>query len=113
MSCRSKNRQIELTAADTPSWSFSRHRKTCKVTDGSSVTCRSNQAACCSSGELLPPIGLADVRPLSRHSLAHVIAVDAATRNMRAASRAGVPALMASITRIRRSSEYAAGIAPP
>ena len=113
MPCRSKNRQIELTAAETPSWSCSRHRNTCKVTEGSSATCRSNQAACCSSGELLPPIGLADVRPLSRHALAQVIAVEAATRNVRPASRAGTPALTASINRIRRSSEYAAGIASP
>lgn len=105
MPCRSKNRQIELDAADTPRSSFRRHRKTCKVTDGSSATCLSNQAACGSSGELLPPVGLADVRPLSRHSLAQVIAVDAATRNVRPAARAGVPAFTASIKRSRRSSE--------
>lgn len=113
MPCRSKKRQSELIAAETPSWSFSRCCKACNVSDGYSATCASNQPACCSSGELLPPIGLAAVRPFSRHALAQPIAVDGATRKVRDAARADAPAFITSITRTRKSSEYGPGIAVP
>jgi hypothetical protein len=65
----------------------------------------SNQVACSSKGEQLPPRGFAAARPPSSHSRSHLIPELTLIPKHSAASRRDAPALTASITRTLKSVE--------
>jgi hypothetical protein len=113
MPCRSKNRQIELTAALTPR-SASRSRISSSVRSACSSTRANKKAACAASGERLRPVcDFASELPVRRQRPIHAVAVDSPTPSRRAAPRADKPPSTARITRIRKSLEYAPGMPSP
>jgi hypothetical protein len=65
-----------------------------------------------SSGEMLPPLGLAAMLPVSFKRCIHLIAELALTSTHSAASRRDAPASTSRSTRIRKSSEQGLGIDP-
>src|SRR5271157_4872131 len=69
-----------------------------------------SQSACSSSGEMLPPVGLAASLPVSCQRCSHFTAELALTSMYSAASRRDVPAITASSRRRRKSKEQGFGI---
>jgi hypothetical protein len=70
----------------------------------------SKKSVCASSGEMLPPLGLAAMLPVSFKRCIHLIAELALTSTHSAASRRDAPASTARSTRTRKSSEQGFGI---
>jgi hypothetical protein len=60
-----------------------------------------SQSACSSNGEILPPVGLAAILPVSSQRCSHFTAELALTSKQSAASRRDAPAITASSRRIR------------
>ena len=83
------------------------------VKSGCSAINASKTSACTSSGEMLPPLGLGAMLPVSCRRCIHLIAELALTSNHSAASRRDTPDLTASTTRSRNSIEHGFGIDPP
>src|SRR5271156_5558727 len=69
-----------------------------------------SQSACSSSGEMLPPVGLAATLPVSCQRCSHFTAELALTSMHSAASRRDAPAITASSRRRRVSKEQGFGI---
>src|SRR5271168_1079631 len=69
-----------------------------------------SQSACSSSGEMLPPVGLAATLPVSCQRCSHFTAELELTSMHSAASRRDAPAITASSRRRRKSKEQGFGI---
>jgi hypothetical protein len=80
------------------------------VKSGCSVIRANSQFACCSNGEMLPPVGLAAILPVSSQRCSHFTPELALTSKLSAASRRDAPAITASSKRMRKSSEQGFGI---
>ena len=72
-----------------------------------------SQSACSSNGEILPPVGLAAILPVSSQRCSHFTAELALTSKQPAASRRDAPAITASSRRNRKSREQGFGIDLP
>ncbi|MGA8616672.1 MAG: hypothetical protein WB760_34235, partial [Xanthobacteraceae bacterium] len=83
------------------------------VKSGCSAITARKKSACASSGEMLPPLGLGAMLPVSRRRWIHLIAALALTSKHYAASRRDAPDSTASTTRSRNSKEHGFGIDPP
>jgi len=83
------------------------------VRSGCSAISASKQSACFSSGEMLPPVGLAATLPVSCQRCIHLTAELALTSKRSAASRRDAPVSTASSTRSRKSKEQGFGIDRP
>src|SRR6202011_2007163 len=70
------------------------------------------KSACSSKAEVLPPVGLAAMLPVSSKRCSHLTAELALISKRSAASRRDAPAITASRTRSRRSIEQGFGIDP-
>jgi hypothetical protein len=109
--CRLKNRHAALRLP-----AIRRLRITATISSsvksGCSAISASKTAARASSGEMLPPLGLAAMLPVSFKRCIHLIAELALTSTHSAASRRDAPASTSRSTRIRKSSEQGFGIDP-
>jgi hypothetical protein len=76
-----------------------------KVMSGCFSMRASRKAECASNGEVLPPLGLAQMLPLFSSLPTHLIAELALTSNRSAASWHEAPSPTAATTRNRKSSE--------
>ena len=83
------------------------------VKSGRSAINTSKKSACASRGEMLPPLGLGAILPVSCCRCIHLMAELGLTANHSAASRRDAPDAMASTTRSRNSKEHGFGIDPP
>jgi hypothetical protein len=110
--CRSKKRH---TALRLPAIRRLRIAATISssVKSGWSAINTSKKSACASRGEMLPPLGLGAILPVSCCRCIHLMAELGLTANHSAASRRDAPDAMASTTRSRNSKEHGFGIDPP
>ena len=109
--CRSKKRH---TALRLPAIRRLRIAATISssVKSGRSAINTSKKSACASRGEMLPPLGLGAILPVSCCRCIHLMAELGLTANHSAASRRDAPDAMASTTRSRNSKEHGFGIDP-
>src|SRR5215472_7498125 len=86
-----------------------------RVKSGCLATSVKSHSECSSSGEALPPLGLASTLPVSLQRRHHRITELTPTSNPSATSRRDAPLSTASTARSRKSVEYGFGIdlAPP
>src|SRR3954454_2191973 len=109
MLCRSRNRQSELRLVRIRRLRNSATVST-KVRSGRSAIRANTSVANSSSGEVLPPRGFGAALLLARQRCTHLTAELTLTSKRSAASRRDAPVSTASITRSRRSQEWAFGI---
>jgi hypothetical protein len=83
------------------------------VRSGCLVIKASSHLACSSSGDVLPPHGLASALPVLRQRCSHLTAALALISKCSAASRREHPLSTLAITRCRNSAEYGFGMVRP
>ena len=81
-----------------------------RVKSGCLATSVKSHSECSSSGEVLPPLGLASTLPVSLRRRHHRITELTPTSNTSATSRRDAPLSTASTARSRKSVEYGFGI---
>lgn len=81
-----------------------------RVKSGCLATSVKSHSECSSSGEVLPPLGLASTLPVSLQRRHHRITELTPTSNTSATSRRDAPLSTASTARSRKSVEYGFGI---
>ena len=81
-----------------------------RVKSGCLATRAKSHSECSSSGEVLPPLGLASTLPVSLRRRHHRITELTPTSNTSATSRRDAPLSTASTARSRKSVEYGFGI---
>src|SRR5271156_7211851 len=109
---RRKKRLIIAVSARTPRSASNRSQSACRVMSDFSALSASRNSRCGSSlGRRYPPILLAAREPLRSKRCTHLIAEDSLTPKRAAAARRLIPLrTTASITRSRKSCEYALAI---